>query len=435
MRANRKWPGGSHVPSPLVPPTPLRSRLPSLIGPAGVGFRRFWLATLISVLGSWMAAIALSIRMYDVTGSPGWVSALLVAEFVPSVVIGLLLGNRLNRLRVRSALIVCDLGSAAIFGLLALTSTPWLVVALAGSVGIAVGVFKPLASSAVPMLVSDQQLDSATGAIASAEDSMTFLGAALGGILVGTVGANVALSLNAVSFLASAVLIASCARLSGGGGPAALPADEEWHIRRMARRVAGTPVLRQIAVGWTLTTLVVGAVNAVQVPLLRGTYHARPGVVGVLIGLVALGLVAGSLIAGARRLGRSAYPLALAGIGAAAMIAGAAPQIALAGFGLLLLGIFNGVAVILNRTRVIRATEPGERAGLISFLISLSISGQALGTIGGGLIASLASPRWALVAFGLVALVLAAPIAFTIGPRAEWLLQPSPWAERDDGHR
>jgi MFS family permease len=402
-----------------------------MIGPAGVGFRRFWLATSVSVLGTWMAAIALSIRMFDVTGSPGWVSALLFAEFVPSVLIGLLLGDRLDRLRVRSALVACDLGSAVVFGLLALIDTPWAVVALAGTAGIAVGVFRPLATSAVPLLVPDREIESATGAIASADNAMTLLGAVLGGVLVGTVGAGVALGLNAASFVISAILIVSCTALAGAGAePAA--AIKGRHLRLAVQRVADSPVLRQIAVGWTVTTLVLGAVIAVQVPLLRGTYHARPAAVGALLGLTSLGLVAGSLFAGSRRFGRTAYPLSLAGIGAAAMITGAAPHVALAGLGLFLLGIFNGVAVILNRTRVVRDTEPGERAGLISFLISLSVTGQAVGTIAGGVVASASSPRWAFVAFGLVALTVAAPVALSIGPRAEWLLKPSPWVDPDD---
>ncbi len=400
------------------------------MGPAGVGFRRFWLATSVSVLGTWMAAIALSIRMFDVTGSPGWVSALLFAEFVPSVMIGLLAGNRLNRLRVRRAMALSDVGSAVIFALLAVIETPWAVVALAGAAGVAVGVFRPLATAAVPMLVSDDELEAATGAIASADNSMTFLGAVLGGLLVGGVGADWALSLNAVSFVASAVLIASCAGLSGS--VSAVPVAAGRHLGLVVERIRASPVLRQIAVGWTLTTLVLGAVIAVQVPLLRGTYDARPAAVGALLGLTSLGLVVGSLFAGTRRFGRSAYPLSLAGIGAAAMITGAAPAIGLAGLGLLLLGVFNGVAVILNRTRVVRDTEPSERAGLVSFLISLTMIGQGAGTILGGAVATATSPRWTFVAFGLVALLLAAPVALSIGPRAEWVLKPSPWVDPDD---
>ncbi len=415
----------------MIPTNP-RALLPAVMGPSGVGFRRFWLATSVSVLGTWMAAIALAIRMFDVTGSPGWVSALLFAEFVPSVMIGLLAGEWLNRLRVRRAMVLCDLGSALVFALLALIQTPWAVVALAGAAGIAVGVFRPLATTAVPLLVSDDELESATGAIASADNAMTFLGAVLGGALVGGVGADLALALNAASFVVSAGLIASCTALSRAGSAAPVAGR---HLGSTVRRIAASAVLRQIAVGWTVTTLVLGAVIAVQVPLLRGTYEAQPAAVGALLGLTSLGLVAGSLFAGSRRFGRTAYPLSLAGIGASAMITGAAPHIVMAGLGLLLLGIFNGVAVILNRTRVVRDTGPGERAGMISFLIALSMIGQATGTIAGGVVASVASPRWAFVAFGLVALIVAAPVALSIGPRAEWVLKPSPWADPDDSGR
>jgi MFS family permease len=113
------------------------------------------------------------------------------------------------------------------------------------------------------------------------------------------------------------------------------------------------------------------------------------------------------------------------------MIAGGSPAVGLAGFGMLLLGIFNGVAIVLNRTRAVRAAAPAERAGLIAFLIALSGIGQALGTVLGGLLATAISPRWAFVVFGLLLLTVAAPLALVIGPRAEWALQPSPWVDRD----
>ena len=403
----------------------------ALVGPGGGEFRRFWLATAISVLGTWMAAIALAIRMFDMTGSPGWVSALLFAEFTPVVLIGFLVGDRLNRLRVRRSLVICDIGSAAVFGALAMISTPWAVVALAALGGVGVGVFRPLATAAVPMLVADDDLEAANGALGSVDHTMTFLGELVGGFLVATVGADLALGLNSASFLVSALLVSSCGALAGAGRERASVQPKSRIATGFARatlaRIHGSPVLFQIAIGWTITTFVIGVVLAVQVPLLRGTFHASPTVVGLLLGLDALGLVAGSLVAGSRRFGRAAYPLALAGIGGCAMIVGAAPDITLAAFGFTLLGVFNGFALVINRTRVVRDTEPAERAGVISFLIALSATGQAAGTICGGVMATVVSERWAFVVFGVLALLVAAPAALMVGPRTEWNLQPSPW--------
>jgi MFS family permease len=327
--------------------------------------------------------------------------------------------------------VICDIGSAAVFAALALISTPWAVVALAALGGVGVGVFRPLATAAVPMLVGDDDLEAANGALGSVDHTMTFLGELVGGFLVATVGADLALGLNSASFLVSALLISSCGALAGAGRPAARDQTEIGLARGFARatlaRIQGSPVLLQIAIGWTIATFVIGVVLAVQVPLLRGTFHASPTVVGLLLGLDALGLVAGSLVAGSRRFGRAAYPLALAGIGGCAMIVGAAPDLVLAALGFTLMGVFNGFALVLNRTRVVRDTEPGERAGVISFLIALSATGQAAGTICGGALATVVSERWAFVAFGLLTLLVAAPAALMVGPRAEWNLQPSPW--------
>ena len=202
----------------------------ALVGPGGGEFRRFWLATAISVLGTWMAAIALAIRMFDMTGSPGWVSALLFAEFTPVVLIGFLVGDRLNRLRVRRSLVICDIGSAAVFGALAMISTPWAVVALAALGGVGVGVFRPLATAAVPMLVADDDLEAANGALGSVDHTMTFLGELVGGFLVATIGADLALGLNSASFLVSALLVSSCGALAGAGARAGLRSarDPAW---------------------------------------------------------------------------------------------------------------------------------------------------------------------------------------------------------------
>jgi hypothetical protein len=292
-------------------------------------------------------------------------------------------------------------------------------------------VFRPLATAAVPMLVADDDLEAANGALGSVDHTMTFLGELIGGFLVATVGADLALGLNSASFLVSALLVSSCGALAGAGRPTAPDRTEIGLARGFARttlaRIHGSPVLLQIAIGWTIATFVIGVVLAVQVPLLRGTFHASPTVVGLLLGLDALGLVVGSVVAGSRRFGRAAYPLALAGIGGCAMIVGAAPDIALAAFGFTLLGVFNGFALVINRTRVVRDTEPAERAGVISFLIALSATGQAAGTICGGVTATVVSERWAFVVFGVLALLVAAPAALMVGPRTEWNLQPSPW--------
>jgi len=65
---------------------------------ASPSFRLLFGSTLISGLGTWIAVVALVIDIKDRTGSAVWVSALLVADFLPGVVIGLGLGPLVDRL-------------------------------------------------------------------------------------------------------------------------------------------------------------------------------------------------------------------------------------------------------------------------------------------------------------------------------------------------
>ena len=106
-------------------------------------FRRFVLATAVSVLVTYAAAIALAVRTYQDTGNPAWVSAVFAAEFLPPVAIGVLLADRLNRLQPRRALVASDLASAAVFAVVAGVHTPIAVVALATVAGAAAGIFRP----------------------------------------------------------------------------------------------------------------------------------------------------------------------------------------------------------------------------------------------------------------------------------------------------
>ena len=106
---------------------------------ASPSFRLLFGSTLISGLGTWIAVIALVVDVKDRTGSAVWVSALLIADFLPGVAIGLLLGPLLDRFSRKRILVGADLTRCAAFVLLALAVSPGQIVALALIAGIASG--------------------------------------------------------------------------------------------------------------------------------------------------------------------------------------------------------------------------------------------------------------------------------------------------------
>jgi MFS family permease len=68
-------------------------------------FRLLFLATLGSLVGTWLATIALTVEIYDRTHSGGWISALLISIFLPTVIVGVAVGPLLDRLSRRSLMI------------------------------------------------------------------------------------------------------------------------------------------------------------------------------------------------------------------------------------------------------------------------------------------------------------------------------------------
>src|SRR4051794_8908051 len=164
---------------------------------------------LIDSVGTWAAAIALGLRMWSETGSAAWVSALYVADFAPGAVIGLALAPWLDRLPPRRALVGGSLRGALCFAVLAATHTPAAVVPLAFLAGVAAGIVRPVSAATTPLLVEEQDLDAANGALGVADNAATVIGTGLAGVAVAAVGADVVLAANAVSFVVSAALLAS----------------------------------------------------------------------------------------------------------------------------------------------------------------------------------------------------------------------------------
>ena len=72
-------------------------------------FRLLALATVGSAFGTWLAFVALTIDVYDRTGSAVWVSALLIADFLPAIVIGIAASSLVDRLPRRRLMIASDL--------------------------------------------------------------------------------------------------------------------------------------------------------------------------------------------------------------------------------------------------------------------------------------------------------------------------------------
>lgn len=337
-------------------------------------FRLLFLATLGSGLGTMLAVIALAVDVYERTGSGAWVSALLVADFVPTILIGLLLAPLVDRFSRRRLMITSDLVRLAAFLALPFAGSPGVIVALALVIGFANGFFNPAAYAAVPNLVRDEQLPRANAILQTTTNLTWMLGPPAGGVLLAVWGPSVPYLVNAATFLVSALLIVRI--------PERLLRSEEplsrGHWRDLAEGFAlvrRSSALLTVLIAWTMVMLADAAINVSEVFFVRESLDSGNLGLGLMLGGAGLGLVIGSALAGplleraavAPIYGGSIAVMAL-GFGAAAL----SPSIVMALPMVVVAGIGNGAASVCNPLLVQRGAPDRLRGRAFSVVMSVN---------------------------------------------------------------
>ncbi len=176
-------------------------------------FRRLWLANVISLAGDWFNTIVMSALV--VRYSPGRegtaISLLLLARFVPPMIISPLGGVLIDNLNRKHLLIASNLLRAlVVLSFLWVIDNPALlwVVYLLNIVQFVLGaVFEPGQASMIPSLVAQEDWVQANTLFNVTWSVMLAFGAAVGGLVTTLFGAAFALAVDALTFLLGAWLI------------------------------------------------------------------------------------------------------------------------------------------------------------------------------------------------------------------------------------
>lgn len=175
-------------------------------------FRQVWLGQVVSQMGDWFDTIALYTIILNLTGSGRAVGLLLVARFVPSFLVGSLSGVVADRFNRRSIMIISDLLRAVVvlgFLFVRRADQLWLIYFLTVLQLALSTFFEPAKTAIIPSIVSDRELLAANAISSVTWSAMLTIGAAIGGVITGWFGTDVAFILDAVTYLLSAALIAS----------------------------------------------------------------------------------------------------------------------------------------------------------------------------------------------------------------------------------
>jgi MFS family permease len=356
--------------------------------------------------------------VFDRTGSGTWVSALLIADFLPIILIGLLFGPLVDRLSRRRLLIVSDLVRAALFCALPFAGSAAVVVVLAALVGIATGFFRPAVYAGMPNLVDDEQLPAATSLLQTVENLTWTVGPVVGGLLIAAQGPDLAYWVNAATFVLSAALLARipAARLQAG------VAESRGHWRDIADGIGvvlGSRTLLMVLVAWNIVLLGHAGINVAEVVLAKVSLDSGDIGFGILLGAGGLGLTIGSFAAGTmvERLGMSGlYVTGIALMALGYAIAAVAPSLALAVPAVVLASLGNGAAVVCNALFVQRGAPDELRGRAFTVIMSSNYALLGLGMVAAGALTDAFGARW-VWGGAAVAYLLAALAAVALAPR------------------
>src|ERR1041385_4871907 len=174
------------------------------------GFRFLWFGQVVSQMGDWFDTIAVYTIALTLTGSTRSVALIMVARFLPSVIMGPLSGVVADRFSRRAIMIASDIVRAiVVLGFLFVRQPDqmWLVYLLTVLQLAFSTFFEPAKTAVIPSIVSDRELVSANAIASVTWSVMLTLGAAIGGFVAGLFGTNVAFVLDSLTFVASAILI------------------------------------------------------------------------------------------------------------------------------------------------------------------------------------------------------------------------------------
>lgn len=365
-------------------------------------FRALWAAQVLSIAGDQLARVALTLLVYDQTHSALLAAVTFAASVVPSFIGGIWLSGLADRLPRREVMIVCDVLRAGLVALMVVSGVPVAVlVCLLFLVTLIGAPFSAARAALYPDILPHDRYVLGQAVTLTTMQFAQVLGFATGGIVVGFFGIRTSLVIDAVTFLASALItrlwvrarVAPRARAGAG-------ASEGGGLRDGLRLVFSDPRLRTpMLLGWLAAFY--NAPEGIAVPLAGSLGGASVAVaVGMLLAALALGASVGAItfsrfVQPATRV-RWMTPMAAAACGVLILFA-LHPPLPVALAILAVSGLFDSYQVAANAAFV-TATPHAQR----SQAFGIALGGMSLGQGAMMILAGAAAQRFSpgLVAAG-----------------------------------
>jgi len=177
-------------------------------------FRLFWLAQIISTIGTSLQVIGEGYLIYDITNSTFWLGAVGFLSLIPVVPISLAGGVLIDRVPRRRLIMITQFGlflQALVFALLALTGRIqlWHVLVLYFIFGALLAIDHPARRAFLVDIVERKDLANAVALNATIFNISSLIGFALGGVMIAAIGVGSTMLVNAFTYLVPIAALAA----------------------------------------------------------------------------------------------------------------------------------------------------------------------------------------------------------------------------------
>ena len=388
-------------------------------------FRAIWLAEFASIAGDQFARVALTVIVFQRTGSPLLTALTYAVTYLPWLVGGLFLSDLADRFPRRDVMIAADLARLVLVAVMALPGMPlWALVLLLFVVATLNAPFQGARSALRATIMPDDRYTLGLAASQVTREAGVVGGFVAGGVIVSVLGARPALLIDAGTFAVSALLLAVAVR--------SRPAAGRRRQSRLAEMMAGLRLvfaserLRALMLlGWLCAFYTVP--EALAVPYAAQLHHGSAAA-GLIFAAGPLGSAVGMLIF--TRV--VPPPRRLRWMGPMAVAASLILVICLAHPNLILLLAIVTVSGLLAAYQIAANTafvlaSPDDRRGQAYAIANGGMNlGQGLLYVLAGAAASAVTPATVVAVSGLLGAALAGWLIVS------WQPEPSP-AERSVG--
>ncbi len=382
--------------------------------------RRLWYAQIISVFGDFLALFAvIGILTFKLHATAQQVTGVQIAYMLPIAVLGILAGVFVDRWPLKPTMVSSDSIRAGLVLMLIFATQPWHFYAILAAISIVSSFFSPAQGVAIRSAVPLHGLRSANALMQQVMFGMRIVGPAIASFMVASFGPVSCYVLDSVSFVGSALLIASVTFIKKDPASADKAAAQEssstlgkiWlDMKQGIDFIVHHAALLFVILAMAAGMFVLGCFGPLIAVYVRDSLHASTRAFGTVAAMIGLGMLLGinGLNTFGKKLGNTMLVYSgLFGIAVGLVILTLLPHIWSTILGNLIVGFSVAGIIVPSQTLFQQATPPELMGRVGSTFMSIVFAAQIGGLVLSGILTQHTSVRhvFALCAAMLIVLM------------------------------